>query len=558
MARTCDPVVESRPPRIARRIGRALLLGTAACLAASCAGERGAPAGEGAPVRGGTAVVCLPTAPGSLDPFVSPDLSSRELAALLYTPLVRYGTGEAYRPYLARSWRWSADRRALTFDLRTDVTWHDGERVTALDVAFTIRRAADPAFGYPGAGDFAGVDTVVAGDSATVTVRFGRPPVSGLEPFADGLPILPAHLLGGLGPEAFAAAAYHHEPVGSGPYRLAPGSDPGGGIRFERWDGFPEELGPARLDALEVRVVPDAATREAELRSGGVDACVITASQAAAVDSIKDVRTLTVPPVLTQFLILDTARPPVRDVRVRRAISAAIDREELAAVVSPAASPARGPLPAGHPYADPDALQPDADSALADSLLTAAGWRAGDGSGDPRVGPGGRRLDLTVAAPPQMRDAVTVLQAQLGRAGIRVEPRLMDFASLVGVLQDPERRPPAVLLGSAPAHRLRPDFYTSLVTGGPTNASSYSSAEVDSAVARLASTTDSDVVAAQYRILQERVAADLPVVYTIRVPHVLAVRPRLRGVEAGPAGPFAAVGSWWIPEGERRAAGRGE
>lgn len=553
MARTCDPVVESRPRRPRRRIGRALLLGLAACLAAACAGERGAPAGEGSPVRGGTAVVCLAAAPGSLDPFVSPDLSSRELGALLYTPLVRYGAGADYRPYLARSWAWSADRRTLTFDLRTDVTWHDGARVTARDVAFTIRRAADPAYGYPGAGDFAGLDTVSAPDSATVAVRFDRPPVSGLEPFADGLPILPAHLLEELGPEAFAAAAYHHEPVGSGPYRLASGSGPGGdAIRFERWAAFPEELGPVRLDALVVRVVPDAATREAELRSGGVDACVITASQAAAADSIEGVRTLTVPPVLTQFLILDTAQPPVRDVRVRRAISAAIDREELAAVVSPAASPARGPLPPDHPYADPDALQPDADPNLADSLLSAAGWRAAGGSGDARVGPGGGDLELTVAAPPQMQDAVTVLQAQLGRVGIRVEPRLMDFASLVGTLQDPKRRPPAVLLGSAPDHRLRPGFYASLVTGGPMNASSYSSAEVDSAAARLASATDSAVVAARYRVLQERVARDVPIVYTIRVPHVLAVGPRLKGVEAGPAGPFASVASWWIREGKRR------
>lgn len=542
----------TRDARFRAWLARAATLGLAWSL--SCGGDRGATGGkrgEPAPSSGGTAVVCLPAAPASLDPFVSPDLASTELAPLLYTPLVRYGEGTSYRPYLAHGWRWSRDHRVLTFELRDDLRWSDGTPVTAADVAFTIRRAADARYGYPEAGDFSDVDTVEASGDSAVVVRFGKPFTPGLEPFTGALPILPAHLLGSLGPAAFSHAAYHHDPVGSGPYRLAPRSADGS-LTFVRRADFPPALAAPRLERIVVRTIPESSTRAAEFRTGGVDACVIPASQAPDIASIEGVRLLPVPPRLTQALILDTRQPPLRDVRVRRAISAALDRSELAAIVSPAARPARGPIAPGHPYAAPDARQPDDNLAMADSLLEAAGWTA-PREGATRVNADGRGLELTVATPPQFRQVVVALQAQLGRAGFAVKPRIMEFASLIGALQDPARRPPAVLLGFASDRRLRPDFYTSLVTGGTTNASSYSNPTVDSAVARLESATDTAVVAAEYRILQERVALDVPVVYTIRVPHILAVGPRLRGVEVGPAGPLASVASWWIPAADRRA-----
>lgn len=527
-----------------------LLLLAGLCLACGGGERRSGRAGATAtPSRGGTAIVCLQTAPQSLDPFVSPDGASVELGALLYTPLVRYGRGESMRPYLARSWSWGREHRELTFHLRTDVKWQDGPPVTAADVAFTLRRAADSTFGYLDRDDFRDLDSVSTRDSATVRLVFGRPLAAGLEPFAS-LPILPRHLLGSLDAQAFSHASYHHDPVGSGPYRLTAWRGDGT-IAFRRAAGFPTALGPDYLDRIVFRVVPEAATRLAELRTGEVDACRVGASQASDVAKLPGVQALPITPAPTQMIVLDTRQPPFTDVRVRRALSAALNRAEIAAVVSPVATPARAPLPPGHPYAAPGVVQPDANLSLADSLLNAAGWQVSSG-GAPRVGPGGRRLVVTLAAPPQLENVVTVIQAELERAGFQVKPEVMEFAALIGRIQDPSRRPPAVLLATSSDKRLRPDFYTSLVTGGPTNISSYSSPAVDSAVARLRTADDSAAVAAQYRVLEERVADDLPLVYLIRVPPVLAVGSRLRGVTVGPDGPFASAPDWWIPAAERR------
>lgn len=521
-------------------------------LAAGCGGESSSGAaggGGGGPTPGGTAAVCLRGAPESLDPFVSSDQAALQLGSLLFTPLVRYGPGTAMEPYLARSWTWGDGHRLLTFRLRTDLNWHDGHPVTARDVAFTLRRASDSAYDYPGRAALQGLDSVAVLDSATVQLRFRRPLAAGLEVFAP-LPILPEHLLGTLDPQAFRNAPYHHQPVGSGPYKLVAWKSDGT-IEFEHAQGFPADLGRDYLDRIVFTVVPEPTTRVAEMRTGGVDACLVGAGQTTDMGALAGVRVFPVPPVATDAIFLDMRQKVFTDVRVRRALSAALDRKEIAAVESGLAVPARGPLPPDEPYADSEALQPDADPALADSLLAAAGWREPPSGKGPRTGPDGRKLEFTLVAPPQGQNLVTAIQAELARVGFDLKPQIMEFAALVGRIQDPAQRPPAVLLGTSLRRRLRPDFYTSLVTGDGTNISSYSNPAVDSAVERLRVAIDSTAVAAQYRILQERVARDVPVVYLIRFSPGLAVGPRLHGVKVGPNGPFASAPSWWIPASQR-------
>src|SRR5439155_22688846 len=101
----------------------------------------------------------------------------------LLTTLARYDAGLVPQPYLARVWRWSDDRRVLTFVLHSDVRWHDGRLTTARDVAWTIDAARDPATQYPRVADLADVAAVTAPDDSTVVIRFRAPPGA-----AAGLP----------------------------------------------------------------------------------------------------------------------------------------------------------------------------------------------------------------------------------------------------------------------------------------------------------------------------------------------------------------------------------
>lgn len=502
--------------------------------------------------RGGLAVVCTQAAPESLDPFLSPDLGVGDLRPLLFTPLVLYDTAGGFRPYLAREWAWEDAQRKLTLRIRSDVRWHDGTPLTAEDVAWTVRTAANPEYGYRSPRDFSAVREAVARDSVTVEFRFSEPVAAGLEPFIR-LPILPRHLLGSLGPAEFRQAEYHRAPVGSGPFKFA-GRRPDGSFQFDRWDGFPPELGQLFLDRIVLRAIPEATTLLVELETGSVDLCVTGSALAEKVQGSSRLQLFALEPAAIQVIYLNTRHAPLNDARVRRALSAAVRRSDIAAVTSSLARPARTPLPSTSPWLDRALGQPDDDSALAVSLLESAGWTAKAADG-PRRDAAGQPLRLTLLAPQQLEAPVTALQAHLRRVGVALDLRFMEWAAYVATILNPNTRPDAMALGSYPDRLVYPDLYDQLHSKAPRNLSSYSNASVDSAIERLRTPLPPEERAGLYREIQRRVAEDAPILYLVYVPRLAVAGPRLPGVRVDFNGPFASVAEWWIPP-RQRVAGR--
>ncbi len=500
---------------------------------------------------GGIAVACTAALPESLDPFVSPDLSAADLRLLLYTPLVLFDSAGGIRPYLAREWEWHDGQTRLVFRLRTDVRWHDGRPVTAGDVAWTVRAAGDSSYTYSSWADMNAVRDVVARDSATVEVTFDEPFVAGLEPFVQ-LPILPQHLVGQVRAAEFARAPYHREPVGSGPFRFA-GRTTDGSLQFDRFPEFSEDLGAAFLDRLVLRAVPEPSAMMVELQTGGLDACVTGSSMAKQIGAAPELSAQGLAPVGVQVIQLSTAQAPFRDVRVRRAVSAALDRVQIAASISALARPARTFLPAASErWLDPTALQPDADSALAAALLDSAGWRT-IGADGIRRNATGAPLRFTLAAPQPFENPLTVVQAQLRRLGVDARLEFMEGASYIGRIMNPSARPQAFALSLFPEKVSLPDPTGQLHSKGGSNLTGYANANVDSLIDRLSMVIPDEERRTIYHALQRRVAEDVHMVYTVYSSRVLALGPRLEGVRTDLNGPFASVGQWWIPPTKRRA-----
>ena len=130
-------------------------------------------------VRRGTTVLFASGADlQSINPLLTIHPLARQVQRyVLLTTLARYDSLLVPRPYLARSWRWSDDGRALTLRLRTDVRWHDGIATTARDVVWTLQAARDPATGYPRFTELQAVTSVAAPDDSTVALRFSGPAV---------------------------------------------------------------------------------------------------------------------------------------------------------------------------------------------------------------------------------------------------------------------------------------------------------------------------------------------------------------------------------------------
>ena len=361
----------------------------------------------------------------SINPLLTVHPLARQVQRyILLTTLARYDSSLTPRPYLARSWEWSADRRRLTFHLETSVQWHDGRPTTARDVVWTLNAARDPATGYPRAGELSHLESVAAADDSTAVLRFNRPQPVFPDLLTD-LAILPEHLLGGVPHATLRQAAWNSSPVGNGPFRFESHESNRRWV-FSANRSFPAALGgPPRLDRFIVVVVDEPTTKLAALTSGELDFAGIQPAHAEFVRRDPNLRVLSYPLLWTDGVVFNTRRPPFADRANRIRFSNGIDRRELVdGYIYGFGTPAVGPVPPAAPNYVPVTLAsvpgPAPTRRLAFELLTV-------GSGE--------------AALEQM------LQARLRPAGFDLTIRQLELSAFLARVYGPARNFQAALLG---------------------------------------------------------------------------------------------------------------
>lgn len=464
----------------------------------------------------------------------------------LFLPLLRFDAELGYEPRLARSWEMVGDT-GVVFHLRDDVRWHDGVKTSAHDVAFTYERVRDPATAYANARDFQYWRGVAVLDS--FTVRFSFAPH--LDPLAAWPPlaIMPRHLLDSIPAARLRQAAFNHDPVGNGPFRFSSTR------ANDRWvftanPDFPRELGGRPyLDRIVWLVIPESSARSTELLTGRADLVIgVPAREMLHLDATEGVRTLVRPSRKYQALIWNGRRPALRDPRVRRALAQAINRPEILQVMRGGYGElATGPIFPAH-WAFDSTLAPlpyDPESARA--LLAEAGYRDRQGNGR-LEDPVGRPLDLELLIPTgneYNRNIAAMVQSQLAAVGVRLRPRLLDFATLAAVITAPERDFDAVFLSWESGFKLDlGDLFHSAALGGPFQFASYRNAEVDRL---LDQATRAD--RANARPLWHRVQAILheeqPWTIFFYTPDLFAHRAELQGVTMDIRGALTGIAGWW-------------
>jgi peptide/nickel transport system substrate-binding protein len=479
----------------------------------------------------------------SANPLVTVHPLSRQIQrfALLVT-LARYDSALVPEPYAARSWRWSEDGRDLAFHLVPTVRWHDGTPTTSRDVAFTILAGRDPATGYARSADLAGVDTVLTPDDSTAVVRFRSPPASFPLIFCE-LPIVPAHLLGGVRRPEMKRAAYNSAPVGNGPFRFVERVT-GQLWRFTRNDDFPGELGgPPRLSGIVVAVVDEATTKFAGLASGDLDVAGISPTMAALARRDQSLRVVEYPILFTTGIVLNVHRPPFDDARVRHAIDLAIDRQRVVSVaLAGFGTPAFGPVPPESPLALP--LTRDRRGAVADSLLDAAGWERAD-DGIRRRGDKQLAFDLlTVGSADNAIEQL--IQSDLAERGVRLEIRQMEHGAFLTQARAATKAYDALITGIPGDVSLSylAAMFESAQRGGSLDYAAYHTSALDSAFAatRVAASDESRRDA--WHSVQWQLVDAAPVIWVYHSRGVQGVSARLSGVQMDLRGELASVARW--------------
>ena len=275
-----------------------------------------------APAQGAkdTLSVDLPGEPASLDPHVQWDTDSYHVYRNIFDNLVTRNPDGKIVPQIAKAWRYENDT-TLVLDIRTDVKFHDGTPLTVDDVAWSVERIIDPAFKSPQLSQFNSIVKAEAVGTDKVRLTTSSPYPALLAQLVK-LSIVPRAYVQKVGNEKF-----NVEPMGSGPYRFVSWQK---GVRVtlaaneSYWRGRPP------FKTVTFQMVPDTATRIANLKTGRADIIrQLNPDDAASLKGESRLQTLSVPTERTGYLFINALAGPTKDVRVRRAIAHAINRQLL-------------------------------------------------------------------------------------------------------------------------------------------------------------------------------------------------------------------------------------
>lgn len=139
-----------------------------------------------------------------------------DLAEIIYSGLLKYDKNGSLVNDLAESYEVSDDKLVYTFHLKKNALWHDTEKLTAKDVAFTINLLSNPSYKSPLRSNWQGIETSLV-DDYTITFKIDAPFAGFLSNLTFG--VLPEHIWSPIEPEKFALSRLNLEPIGSGPYK---------------------------------------------------------------------------------------------------------------------------------------------------------------------------------------------------------------------------------------------------------------------------------------------------------------------------------------------------
>ncbi|WP_405406745.1 ABC transporter substrate-binding protein [Streptomyces sp. NBC_01104] len=431
----------SDPRRRPRRVLTSLTAVTVLSLAAgACSSSSADSPGGSTPHSGGHLTFALASDPICIDPQQAGNNDALYPARQLVDSLTDQDprTGRIV-PWLAKSWKVSKDATTFTFTLREGATFSDGTPVNARAVKDNFDGIVKlGAKAVLGSGYLAGYKGTTVVDEHTAEVAFAAPNAQ----FLQATSTFTLGLLAASTVKLPAEKRCTDNLVGSGPFTLVDYT-PNKSVEERRRAGYSwgsslwSRKGPAYLDKLTFKVIPESGVRTGSLQSGQVDAIGGVAPQdEPGLKSAGFSLQSRANPGLPFALTANVARPITKDLRVRRAIQKIIDRQEIVdTVLSGSYEPATSSLASTTSGYKDLSAQLGHDVAGAEKLLDAAGWRTGS---DGIRTKDGRKLSLKVIwganfGPNQT--ALELIQQQLKKSGIRITLQSATIGDFIALRQ---------------------------------------------------------------------------------------------------------------------------
>jgi ABC-type transport system substrate-binding protein len=518
---------------------RTLLQGSAAAGVAGAAALGGLAASPRAsaqePTPDGTLVFVFDADPEILDPHRTTALLASRTLAFMHDNLLSRDFDGSIKPGLADSWEISEDGLTYTFTLKSGVTFHSGKEFTSADVKYTFERwlALE---GSPTAFNIEPVETIEIPDPQTVIFTLSAPYNIFLDQLAGGWSVI-------LNQEAVEAAGeeYGVSAVdGTGPFKFV-SWERSQRITFERNEAYTwgapifQNPGPAYLEGLELRIIPEDATRVAEFQSGNVQVVAeVPAPDVERLSSTPGVSIIQYEQLQTTYLGMNQGKAPTDDLAVRRAVNYAINRDEIVVgAYFGLGTPAYTMLHPKTPYywSGADAVKPSYDPDQANQILEEAGWVL---NGDVRE-KDGVQLVLPLWIINTSENVLTgqILEQQLAQVGIRLEVTQYEQTAWFEAARSGEQTAFTIGVFYENADILYFYFHTDQLPAP--NRFSYSVPEIDGWLEESRSNPDQEAVAAAYNSIQERLIADAVTAPLLHSLGTVGVASNVQGAQVHPS-----------------------
>ena len=479
--------------------------------------------------------VALWSAPDTFNPITAQTGYDDSVIALMFDTLVWESPDQNFHPLLASSWETSPDGKTFTFHINPKANWTDGKPVTSADVVYTLDQDSNPDI----PAQYGSLVSLLVGSTSQGKNLDPSQPLAGikvidaktfqlltkgptdintmLSDIGVNIYIAPEHAVTGVAPADFAKTPfYQHPTITDGPYEF---------VKYENSQYVQLKPNPnyyqgaPKLDQLFVRVVPPTSML-AELRGDQIDATMVPGESDVplqdwpAVATLPNVKQDSVPGFTTQYVLVNTARPYLKDPAVREALTLAINRQEIVdQLLKGQGQIAVGPVDPLFKYADKSLKPYPFDPTKAKAMLQAAHF------------PFSQPLQLLVPTGNQIRqESAPLIQQNLEAIGLTVNLQQFDFATMLA--NATKGNYDLALVGST--FGADPSLTAAwLSCKGSLNRTKYCNPQVDQLYQQGLQTSDFTQRKAIYDQLQQIVYHDAPMIFLYNANGLMAYNTRV-------------------------------
>jgi len=383
---------------------------------------------------GGTIIVASLADATDLFPPLVNEQNGRLVQDMVFDRLAEIGQDmntvgdKGFSPRLAKSWTWAPDSLSIAFAIDPRARWHDGKPVLAGDVRYAFKAFMDPKVASPSREVLASVDSITVKDSLTAVAWFHqRTPEQFYDVVYNLIPI-PEHVYGSIPMDQLRTSEAVRTLVGNGRFRFVKWEPK---VRIELVADTANYRGRPKLDRIVLTPVADPGSGMTQVLAGAADFMEnFPLDQIKTLDSSKIARPMPFSNYGYVFLGMNTharkdakaPHPIFGDVRVRRALEMAVDREGMVHnVFGSLGRVSHGPFPMTLAVADSTIKLPAYDTTAAKAMLDSSGWKAG---ADGVRAKDGKKLQFSIVYPSssfQRRQYSVLLQDQFRKIGAQVD-----------------------------------------------------------------------------------------------------------------------------------------